>query len=59
MLLGRIVDQDVQATELPDCPADRLATEGLASHVTGDPKWAHAALLHEANRLACTPCSFR
>ena len=59
ILLGHIVDRDVQATELPDCPADRLTTEGLAAHVSGDPKCAHAALLHEANRLACTPCSFR
>ena len=53
VLLGRVVDEDVQPAQLPDRPADRLATEGLPAYVSGDSNCAHTALLREANRLPC------
>jgi hypothetical protein len=52
MLLGRVVDQDVQAAETLHGSTDRLATERLAAYVPGYPERARSELFDEADCLA-------
>jgi hypothetical protein len=52
VLLGRVVDQDVQPAERGDRPADGLAAERLAPHVPGHPDSPDPTLLDQPDRLA-------
>src|SRR5437764_934827 len=46
MLLGSIVDQDIEATEIAHRQLDGLAAEGLVAHIAGDGEAAPAFLFH-------------